>query len=55
VKSVKAQSAKNYSQFHSSKLVRCDGASRCHPEPRKTAKDPASGETLPFLGACLST
>jgi hypothetical protein len=25
------------------------------PEPRKTAKDLASGEMLPFLGDCLST
>jgi hypothetical protein len=51
VKSVKAQSAKNFSQFHSSKLARGNGA---HPEPRKTAKDLASGETLPFLGNCVS-
>jgi hypothetical protein len=52
---VKAQSVKNYSQFHFSKLARRDGAQRCHPEPRKTAKDLASGETLSFLGDWLST
>jgi hypothetical protein len=55
VKSVKAQSSKNYSQFHFGKLARHVAHGGVILRPRKTAKDLASGEMLPFLGDCLST